>query len=155
MNPVSLVVYYFFEPKMCFLSKTDHLHTPTTNQSRLRYCTSDQADKVLYPHCPKKFRAMDYRMQMVAREIRGHAADLIMLQVTVVSQRDTHVCIGRSTLTMDATSALSSAPPPRLNEIDPTNMHNRPPRLTPGVCLLACVWSRTDDKRTSIEPITQ
>lgn len=24
---------------------------------------------------------MDYRMQMVAREVRGHAADLIMLQV--------------------------------------------------------------------------
>lgn len=36
---------------------------------------------MLYPHCPKEFRAMDYRMQMVTREIRGHAADLIMLQV--------------------------------------------------------------------------
>ncbi|CAN0047140.1 unnamed protein product [Ectocarpus sp. 13 AM-2016] len=44
------------------------------------YCTSEQADKVLYPHCPKEYRAMDYRMQMVAREVRGHAADLIMLQ---------------------------------------------------------------------------
>ncbi|CAN0481523.1 unnamed protein product, partial [Ectocarpus sp. 8 AP-2014] len=44
------------------------------------YCTSEQADKVLYPYCPKEYRAMDYRMQMVAREVRGHAADLIMLQ---------------------------------------------------------------------------
>lgn len=46
-----------------------------------RYCTSEQADKVLYPHCPREFRVMDYRMQVVAREIRGHAADLVMLQV--------------------------------------------------------------------------
>eukprot|EP00903_Cladosiphon_okamuranus_P010394 g9832.t1 len=44
------------------------------------YCTSEQADKVLYPYCPKEFRVLDYRMQMVTREIRGHAADLIMLQ---------------------------------------------------------------------------
>ncbi|CAM9309857.1 unnamed protein product [Pylaiella littoralis] len=44
------------------------------------YCTSEQADKVLYPHCPKEYRIMDYRMQMVTREVRGHGADLIMLQ---------------------------------------------------------------------------
>ncbi|CAN0206293.1 unnamed protein product, partial [Laminaria digitata] len=45
-----------------------------------RYCTSAQADKILYPHCPKEYREEGYRMQMVAREIRGHGADLIMLQ---------------------------------------------------------------------------
>ena len=46
-----------------------------------RYCTSTQADEVLYPHCPKEFREADYRLQMVAREIRGYGADLVMLQV--------------------------------------------------------------------------
>lgn len=62
--------------------ENDH-PSPTTflHAIPLRYCTSEQADKVLYPHCPREFRVMDYRMQMVAREIRGHAADLIMLQV--------------------------------------------------------------------------
>lgn len=47
-----------------------------------RYCTSAQADEILYPHCPKEYREEGYRMQMVAREIRGHGADLVMLQVT-------------------------------------------------------------------------
>lgn len=46
-----------------------------------RYCTSTQADKVLYPYCKKEFRAADYRLQVVAREIRGYGADVIMLQV--------------------------------------------------------------------------
>lgn len=46
-----------------------------------RYCTSTQADEVLYPYCKKEFRAADYRLQVVAREIRGYRADLIMLQV--------------------------------------------------------------------------
>lgn len=48
-----------------------------------RYCTSAQADEILYPHCPKEYREEGYRMQVVAGEIRGHGADLIMLQVIV------------------------------------------------------------------------
>lgn len=46
-----------------------------------RYCTSAQADEILYPYCPKEYREQGYRMQMVTREIREHKADLIMLQV--------------------------------------------------------------------------
>lgn len=54
----------------------------TSPQLSFRYCTSTQADEILYPYCPKEYREEDYRMQMVAREIREHGADLIMLQVT-------------------------------------------------------------------------
>lgn len=74
----------FFVPvPLCCLAG---VFSPKTNNQQLksRYCTSEQADKVLYPYCPKEYRAMDYRMQMVAREVRGHAADLIMLQVRSV-----------------------------------------------------------------------
>ncbi|CAN0127836.1 unnamed protein product, partial [Scytosiphon promiscuus] len=58
------------------------------------YCTSEQADEVLYPYCAKEFRAIDYRMQMVAREIRGHAADLIMLQECEVKAFDRFLAPG-------------------------------------------------------------
>lgn len=48
---------------------------------KTRYCTSLEADEVLYSHCPKQYREANYRMQMVLRELRGYGADLLMLQV--------------------------------------------------------------------------
>ncbi|CAM9231739.1 unnamed protein product [Sphacelaria rigidula] len=48
-----------------------------------RYCTSAQADEMLYTYCPKKYREADYRMQVVLRELREYDSDIIMLQASV------------------------------------------------------------------------
>lgn len=50
-----------------------------------RYCTSAQADEVLYPHCPRAFREAEYRMQVVLREVRSYGADLLMFQVSCLA----------------------------------------------------------------------
>lgn len=50
--------------------------------SDARYCTSAQADEVLYPHCPRAFREAEYRMQVALREVRSYGADLLMFQVS-------------------------------------------------------------------------
>ncbi|OWR44927.1 putative 2-phosphodiesterase [Danaus plexippus plexippus] len=71
--------------------ETRHMFTPTKlNGKRFRcvsyniladlYCDSDYTRTVLHPYCPPYALQIDYRKQLIMKELKGYNADIICLQ---------------------------------------------------------------------------
>ncbi|XP_033100520.1 2',5'-phosphodiesterase 12-like [Anneissia japonica] len=84
-NAVLSVPTFPFEKRHGFTAKltsTNSLRIVSYNILAEMYADSDFSRDVLYPYCPPELLDIDYREQVILKELTGYNADLICLQET-------------------------------------------------------------------------